>query len=151
MGNTRSCSGQKQASAPVQSIPFWSREGSAHQGRWAVAEIPWVLTQSAPDPETLNSLRSASPSADYCARISDFSATPAQRKPSSLNFPSFCRWKADPRSYFNEVFCWVMKCTRAALLPDQTGDARYGSAMARANSCRVRAGSGALGEGPLVS
>jgi len=108
-------------------------DGSACQGCWVVAEIPRLPARSVPDPETPSSLRSASPSADYHALISDFSATPAQRKPSSLNFPSSRRWKADPRSYGNEVFRWVMKCTRAALLPDQTGDVR-------ANSRRVRAG-----------
>lgn len=151
MSNTRSCSGQKQASALAQSILFQSGAGSARQGRWAVAKIQRVPRRSVPDPETLSPLRSASLSADYHARTSDFSAMPAQSKPSSLNFLSACRWKADPCSSFNEVFCWVMKRTRAALLPDQTGDPRDGLGTARTNSCRVRAGSGALGDGPVVS
>lgn len=87
MSNTGSCSGQKQASALAQSIPFRSGAGSARQGRWAVAKMQRVPRRSVPDPETLSPLHSASLSADYHAHTSDFSTMPARSKPFISQFP----------------------------------------------------------------
>lgn len=102
-------------------------------GRLCLAVAKFSRCQTL-NPRTSNS---ASPSADYHAHISDFSATQALRKPSSPNFLSFYRWKSDPCSYFNEFYCWGTKRTRAALLPDQTRHTNYGLTMARTNSCCV--------------